>query len=208
MRSILVIAPHPDDEAIGCGGSIASHIKDGDRVDAVFLTSGEKGGHGRTEAETVALREGESESAAGILKLSSIEFWRESDGSLSAHEAVIDRMYEKIASQETDILYVPHDMESHPDHRAAAEIVKKAMGRIQQEKRPEVRMYEVWTPLQRMDLIQDITDHVDVKRAAVGAYVSQCEQVDFEAAILGLNRYRGEMHCWPEGEYAEAFKLM
>lgn len=208
MQRILIIAPHPDDEAIGCGGAIVAHIRNGDQVEIVFLTSGEKGGHGRTEEETLALREAESVKAAEILKPTSIEFWRQPDGALSVNKAVVERLYKRIASRRTDMVYVPHEMESHPDHRAAAEIVRRAVQKIRTDKRPMVRMYEVWTPLQRMDIISDITQHVEVKRAAVNAYVSQCAEVDFEAAILGLNRYRGEMHCWPEGEYAEVFKLM
>src|SRR5262252_5885989 len=41
--NILVIAPHPDDECIGCGGAICLHAAKGDRVVIVFITSGEKG---------------------------------------------------------------------------------------------------------------------------------------------------------------------
>jgi len=38
MKKILVIAPHPDDETIGCGGTILRHIKNGDKVSCIFVT--------------------------------------------------------------------------------------------------------------------------------------------------------------------------
>jgi LmbE family N-acetylglucosaminyl deacetylase len=66
-------------------------------------------------------------------------------------------------------------------------------------------MYEVWTPTARLDHIEDVTAHMPVKLRAIRAYRSQCAVVDFVEAMRGLARYRGEMHCWPEGEYAEVF---
>ena len=206
MKRILVLAPHPDDEAIGCGGTILRHVKAGDVVRVVFLTSGEKGGHGRPENETVRVREAEARAAAMILRVKAVEFWHEPDGALSATVTAANRLRDAMCSWKPDILYVTHDREMHPDHRAAARLVRRAMkGLAAQQKRPDVLMYEIWTPLQRMDEIVDISPFLQKKLAAVRAYRSQCAVVGFEAAVRGLNRYRGEMHSWPGGDYAEVF---
>jgi LmbE family N-acetylglucosaminyl deacetylase len=69
-------------------------------------------------------------------------------------------------------------------------------------------MYEVWTPLQRMDEIVDISPYVETKLAAVRAHKSQCAVLRFDEAVQGLNRYRGEMHSWPGGDFAEVFARM
>src|SRR5262249_10913584 len=92
----------------------------------------------------------------------------------------------------------------HVDHRTAARLIKTAIRKCPRP-RPAIMMYEVWTPLGRMDEIVDITPYVKVKRRAIRAYRSQCRVMSFDDAILGLNRYRGEMFCWPNGEYAEVF---
>ena len=63
MNRILVLSPHPDDEAIGCGGTLRKHVVEGDAVRVIFLTSGEGGGHGRTAEETRRLREREARRA-------------------------------------------------------------------------------------------------------------------------------------------------
>lgn len=209
MKNILVISPHPDDEAIGCGGTICKHIADGDHVEVIFLTSGEKGGHGRSESETIVIREKEATAAAAILQISKIDFWREPDGAFEASSENVRRIRNKIAAFKTDMVYTPHENEDHPDHRNAALLVQRAISSLKENiKKPLLLMYEVWTPIQKMDIIEDITPFVEVKRRAILTHKSQCDILKFEEAILGLNRYRGEMHSWPGGDYAEVFKEM
>src|SRR5207247_4712608 len=77
--NVLVLAPHPDDESIGCGGTICLHADRGDRVAAVFLTSGEMGLTDLSEGDARDMRERESEDAAAILGISSVTFLRRSD---------------------------------------------------------------------------------------------------------------------------------
>src|SRR5436305_6427290 len=123
MARVLVISPHPDDESIGCGGTLRKHAARGDEVRVVFLTSGEKGGHGRPADETGRLREAEAAAAAGILGLAGIEFWRQPDGELKAASEFVSRMRDLLASFRPYRVYFPHDREMLPDHRAAVEIL-------------------------------------------------------------------------------------
>ena len=206
--NILVISPHPDDESIGVGGTIRKHVTEGDTVDIIFLTSGEKGGHGKSEDETMSIREKEARKAAKILEVNSVEFWRQPDGKCEANISNIDRMAAKLRSFLPATIYVTHEGEQHPDHRAAAEIVKQATIVLQKSKRPVVYMYEVWTPLSTIDHIVDISKYVAIKRKAIKAHKSQCDVLKFHVSALALNRYRGEMHSWPGGDYAEVFKEM
>ena len=202
-KHILVVSPHPDDESIGCGGTLRAHVVAGDVVHAVFLTSGEQGGHGRTPDQTAALREQEARDAAAILGLAQIEFWREPDGMLNASSSLVRKLRATLRKFRPALILVPHDREMHPDHKAAARLVRRAVRRIVPV--PEVWMFEVWTPVQRIDQIIDISEHMTVKLQAIRAHRSQCEAMSFDDAAAGLARYRGEMHLWPGGDYAEAF---
>lgn len=209
MNRILVLSPHPDDESIGCGGTLRKHIVEGDIVLVIFLTSGERGGHGMSPEETKIVREQEAKDAAAILGYESFEFWRIPNGKLRITKSAIERLSVKIKEWKPDIIYVSHDKEMHPEHKAAAGIVKKVLSKASAlEVKPAVYMYEVWTPMQRMDHIVDISSYVDIKRKAIKAHKSQCAIMSFDEAILGLNRYRGEMHSWPGGNYAEIFIRM
>jgi len=204
MSRILVLAPHPDDEAIGCGGTLLHHARQRDQVHVVFLTSGEKGGHGRSEAETIRVREAEARAAAKILGVQKIEFWHLPDGAVRPTLVAVDRVRIKLNQFKPDKIYVTHDREMHPDHRGAARLLRRALaGRS--GKRPDVLGYEVWTPIQKLSGIVDISPFLERKLRAVKTYHSQCAAVGFVEAVRGLNRYRGEMHSWPGGDYAEVF---
>lgn len=206
MKHVLVLAPHPDDESIGCGGTLRLHANEGHFIHLVVLTSGEKGGHGRDPATTRDLREAEARQAANVLGIQRIDFWREPDGALRAGPQLAERLAAVLRESAPDYIYLPHEEDGHPDHHATVQLLRLAWPlALAAERQPEVRCYEVWTPIQRMAAIVDISPCVESKRAAIRAHASQCEVLDFEAAALGLNRYRGEMHSWPGGDYAEVF---
>jgi len=206
MSRVLVVTPHPDDEAIGCGGALCAHAETGDSLRLICLTSGEQGGHGLPPGETASRREAEAAAAARILGAGAPEFWRQPDGGLRVTRALVARLRELIADWRPELLYVTHDREMHPDHRAAARLVRRTLRELPAATRvPAVRLFEVWTPLQHMDEIVDISAHIERKLAAIRAYEHQCRVMRFDEATRGLNRYRGEMHSWPGGEYAEVF---
>ena len=197
---VLVLAPHPDDEAIGCGGTLRWHVEQGDEVHVIFLTSGEGGVRRQDPGETARIREKEARAAAKVLGYRAFEFWREPDGRLRSTGTLRKRLAQKLRGFRPHLLYVPHPGEMHPDHRAAARLVKQT-----KTKGTEVRFYEVWTPLQRIDHVQDISAQIQKKRAAIRAHKSQCAIMRFDDSALALARYRGEMHSWPGGRYAEVF---
>lgn len=204
MSRILVLAPHPDDESIGCGGTLLHHVRQRAEVQVVFLTSGEKGGHGRPEAETIRIRESEARAAAKIIGVRRIEFWHLPDGALRSTRVAVERLRVKLKQFKPDKIYVTHDLEMHPDHRGAARLLRRALAGAS-GKRPDVLGYEVWTPIQKLSEIVDISPFLEKKLRAVKIYRSQCAVVGFVEAVRGLNRYRGEMHSWPGGDYAEVF---
>lgn len=204
MSRILVLAPHPDDESIGCGGTLLQHAKQRDKVHVVFLTSGEKGGHGRSAAETIRVRENEARTATKILGVGKIEFWHLPDGAVRPTRAAIEQLQKKLMQFRPDKIYVTHDREMHPDHRGAVRLLRRALAGAT-GKLPDVLGYEVWTPIQKLSEITDISPFMEKKLRAVKTYRSQCAVVGFVEAVRGLNRYRGEMHSWPGGDYAEVF---
>jgi len=208
MNRVLVLSPHPDDESIGCGGTLNKHVESGDDIFVLFLTSGEKGGHYVSEVETARIREQEAREATAILGIQKIDFWRQSDSALRATSKLVNRLRQAIIDWKPKYIYVPHIKEMHSDHQAAARLLRASLRSLPYKDDIEIRMFEVWTPLEAMDEVVDITSHIKTKIKAIQKYKSQRQFVKFDEAILGLNRYRGEFHSWPGGNYAEIFLRM
>ena len=203
--NILVIAPHPDDEVIGCGGAICLHTDRGDRVVAVFLTSGELALKQLSRESVWAIREREARAAARVLRLADTIFLRLPDWFLGDHlkeglvalAAILER-------ERPELIYLPHAQEQHPDHQAAARLLKRALLRHRLENMPELRGYEVWTPLREAENIVNISSVLTRKLRALRAHRSQLGSFDYVAAVKGLNRFRGAMSG--KFRYAEAFE--
>ena len=204
---VLVVSPHPDDEALGCGGALVEHAKAGQEIRSIYLTSGEAGGHGADPSTVRASREAEAHDAARLLGISTLDFWRLPDGGLRSSDVLARRLRELLIDWAPESVYVPHGAEEHCDHRAASRLVRRAVRGLPPP-RPAVWLFEVWTPLVRLDRIVDISEVIEAKLAAIRAYRSQCTILRFDEAFAGLARFRGEMHSWPGGPYAEVFQAM
>lgn len=199
--NVIVIAPHPDDEAIGCGGSIRLHVEQGDRVGVVFLTSGELGIKAMPAREVIDIREREAQRSAEILGFDIITFARLPDSDLASHLAAAASVLRPIFDTwKPQQIYLPHPAESHPDHQACKSIVEDALkGQIFDA--PWLLGYEVWTPMPEFDNTQDVTRVWDTKLQSILAYRSQLASFAYDRAAAGLAMYRGALahHC----EFAE-----
>jgi LmbE family N-acetylglucosaminyl deacetylase len=190
--NVLVIAPHPDDEAIGCGGTIALHVRRGDRVFTVFLTSGEAALKHLSREKAWQLRESEAQAAAEVLGTADLTFLRRQDWSLSesTEEAAI-ALRPILARESPNVIYLPHPGEWHPDHKVSLSVIRRTLSKDEYPQLPILRCYEFWTPLAQCDHMEDITATMACKLRAVRCYRSQLAQYRYDRAVLGLNQYRG-----------------
>jgi len=185
---VLVLAPHPDDETIGCGGALALHRAHGDPVKVLVLTDGALAeGPDAGGPDYIALREQEARAALAILGIEEVEFWRLADRALAADATTVARLVAALEAYRPTLLYVPSPLEPHPDHAAAAQLVWSA---IRQTTIPvSLCLYEVGLPI-RPNTLLDITPVLSQKERALTCYASQLTLNDYKAKILGLNRYR------------------
>lgn len=209
---VIVLAPHMDDEVLGCGGTIARHVTAGSDVSVIFLTDGRYGGvasqpaDGREGAQDlVGIRKAEARRAAQILGVRTVTFLDAEDSRLRFDTLVAGRLREILERDRPDIVYLPFFLERHPDHRAANAVLLAATRGS--ALRFECRGYEVWTPLFPNCLVR-IDEVIDLKRQALECYQSQLAVTDYLHSGLGLNAFRAMGLEGHSASFAEAFHVL
>lgn len=164
---VLVVAPHPDDEILGCGGAIALHVARGDAVTVAMVTAGEVGGE-------AAARLAESRTAAAHLGSTELVPLGAADGSVAADTGLAGRIASVIDAVGPGVVYAPSPFEMHPDHVATLDATASALAG-----RPGIQLllYEVNTEAMASFLL-DITPVAAAKSAALEAFASQIGVMD------------------------------
>ena len=195
---VVVLAPHMDDEVIGCGGTLARHLACGADVTVVFLTSGAAAG----EALIAATRKREAVLALGELGIRNIVYLDAEDGRLAATPALVAGLRAALLAATPDIVYLPFFLEEHPDHRAASALLAAAADGLPLTFR--CHGYEVWTPLFPNCLVR-IDQTIELKRRALAHYQSQLAEANYLHTSLGLNAYRSSALLDETCRFVEAF---
>jgi LmbE family N-acetylglucosaminyl deacetylase len=214
-KRVLAFAAHPDDDLIGCGGSLAKHVKLGNHVSACYMSSGEAGSLEHSREELGRIREEETKKAAEIVGFKDLTFLRNRDGYLEYNEATLTKIVELIRNRQPHVIYVHHQFDAHEDHKVAFRLVSEAIDRsgapVFQDYKGQpwsvgtVLTYEVWTPLSEFNYVEDISEFMSAKIAALGKHQSQIKIIRYDEAAEGLSKYRGAMTG--KGKYCEVFAV-
>lgn len=126
-KNILVVAAHPDDEVLGCGGTIARHAATGDKVHILILAEGATAREGGGGEELAALREAARE-AAKALGAEPPDFLGLPDNRLDTLPLldVIKAIEAVIANVRPAVVYTHHAGDLNVDHRIAHQAVLTA----------------------------------------------------------------------------------
>ncbi len=201
-ESVLVLAPHMDDEVIGCGGTLAKHIARGASVTVAFLTDGAAGGVAEPNSSLAASRKREARLALSTLGISHCHFLDGPDGHLMPTPLLTEKLRAILLGGQFDLVYLPFFLEEHPDHRAASPLL---LGAVRDTGlAPQCLGYEVWTPLFPNCLV-NIDATLEAKRTALMQYRSQLAESDYVHTQFGLNAYRSAAFIGECCRHAEAF---
>ena len=195
----LCLAPHADDEVIGCGGTLALHRAQGDEVRVVIAFDGRLGLPAGADPE---LRCAEARRGGAILGLSDYVFLGYPEGhepSTPELERAAERLRALVDAFEPEVVYAPWIGEQHLDHSTLARAARLALQGFE----GQAWGYEVWTPLVP-ERVVDVSPVWERKLSSLAEHGRQLAHSDLGARMRGMAALRG-VHLPVGARYGEAF---
>jgi LmbE family N-acetylglucosaminyl deacetylase len=199
------VAPHPDDDVIACGGTIAQKAQAGDRVELLVVTDGSMshqavlGLDEPTPAELTTIRQGEAVAAAARLGVPADNVTFLGFPDTAVRDVVPDLRMALLAylSARPDLaeIYVPHDVrELNADHRLTGETVLSALSQL--ELTPRVRKYVVWDEQTEEEFVFVNREPAESDAAAGESLVSVDIMAERETKLAALREHHTQVDLY------------
>jgi len=217
--NVLVVAAHPDDEVLGCGGAMARHADQGDRVDVLILGAGALSRDHATPADVEALR-AQARDAGRILGAREVRVSDFPDNRFDSVDLldIVKRVEEEVRRASPDVLYTHHGGDLNVDHRRTFEAVITAC-------RPQGAMgvrrilsYEVPSSTEWLastaalpfvpNVFVDVAASLGRKLEALQAYVGEVRDFPHPRSIDGVKALAAWRGATSGMAAAEAFMLV
>ena len=201
-KHVLVIFPHPDDEAFGVSGTIASYTKSGIPVTYACLTLGEMGRNlgnppFATRESLPKIRKRELLDAAEIMGIQDLRMMglRDKTVEFENEEWLAGKVTDLINELQPSLIITFYPGFSvHPDHEACGRAVVRAVSKISPSTRPKLHCVAFSNNHQDVlgqpDIVNNIQEVIDIKLKAIAAHRSQTEAMiaDWPALLAQKNK--------------------
>lgn len=218
MKNILAIAPHPDDETLGCGGTLLRHVADGDKVYWLIATTiKEKNGF---SFERVNSRQKEIKKVAEMYEFAG---YKQLDFNTTELDQIpknilVNEISEYVNEVKPHTMYLPYRNDVHSDH---AQIFDASVACTKSFRYPFVKKVCVYETLSETEfgmrtddpgfkpnMWVDITKYLDTKIEIMKVFESELGEHPFPRSIeniKALSKFRGAtVNCL----YAESFMCL
>ena len=217
-KIVLIVAAHPDDEALGCAGVIAKHIASGDKVHVIFMTNG-VGSRNTSSNIDIESRQMAAYKAANVLGIVSMQNFDFPDNKMDTPPLlnIVQSIESVINELQPQTIYTHHIGDLNIDHQITHKAVMTACRPQPGFCVKEVYAFEVLSGTEwsapgvkpfSPNVYIDITDYIDIKKQALGFYSKEMRQPPHSRSInntIRLNALRGNS---VGVDYAEAFELI
>jgi LmbE family N-acetylglucosaminyl deacetylase len=201
---MLVVAPHQDDESIGCGGAIAAQLDKNKSVQLLFVTDGGNEFAALGFKNRQALVEKREQEVRDVCRFSGINtdpiFLRVEQMSEKADE-VIGRLRQAILDTQPKTIFTPFFIDAAEEHVHTTHYLAEALKTVPDD--VVLYCYEVWSHV-IPNVVLDITPYIEKKKKMIALHESQCRATDYVNSTLGINMYNARL-LGNQCRYAERF---
>jgi N-acetylglucosamine malate deacetylase 1 len=204
--SALVLSPHPDDEIIGCGGTLIKMREGGSKITIVQITDGAATTALRYAPEKIkrTVRLEEAKEVAKDLGVANLILWGERDSCLECTNENINKLVKLLYNLKPNLIFVPFINDDHPDHIKANKLLSQALRLSSLNQKDMVVMsYEVWS-LVPANYLSIIDHEFDKKIKLLMKYRTAMKLVDYGYFCETLNAYHCSKYLGRKG-FVEAF---
>lgn len=209
-QRVLVLAPHPDDEVIGCAGTIARHVRAGDEVGIVIVTDGRQSRALGLGPEEMARRR-QQEAELGSQSLGARLEWLGLPEDAWQPEQLQAALHALFQEWLPHLVYAPSRIDFHPEHQRVVQALAAVLGDYSDSHLRAIRVYPVQVPLTPVltNLVTPIADVMPQVSAVLRAYVTQKDNMGramrqrrYAAHLYGLRGGAEELWQMSPEQYA------
>lgn len=196
MSVIVVVAPHPDDETIGCGGTLLRHRAEGDEIHWLIMTTiTEQAGFSKAHIET---RKNEIKIVSKMYQFSTVHQAKFVSTTLDtvANSKLIGEVSMFFNKVKPDTIYLPYRYDVHSDHTAVFDAVASCTKSFRYPFIRKVRAYETLSETEfsirpgdigyQPNLWIDISDYLEEKIEIMNLYKGEIQQHPFPRSELNI----------------------
>ena len=217
MRKVLVIAPHPDDETIGCGGTILSHKFKGDKVYQLIMTRMTQK-HGWSNKKIIE-RKKEIKKVSKLYKFSNIYQLNFPACTLDTIplENLIKSTFQIIKKINPEIIYMPYHLDVHTDHQITAKVIQACIKWFRAPSIKKVLMYETISETDfnflsldnfKPNTFVNISNFIKTKNKILSIYKSEIGKHPFPRSIEAIESLAILRGIQSGYKFAEGFHLV
>lgn len=216
MQRVLIVAAHPDDEVLGCFGTVARLIDEGSEVYTLILGEGKTSRDGASSSEIVKLKDEikKANEVIGVKEVFTKEFADNRFDSVSLLDIV--KAIEEIKSQiKPDTIFTHYQKDLNIDHQKTYQAVITATRPMQGESVKEIYSFDILSSTEwnypisfSPDFYVDINGYLDKKIEAMKCYNSELRDYPHPRSLKGIELSAKYWGMRVGLEYAEAFEMV
>ncbi len=218
-KTVLVIAPHADDEVLGCGATMKKHALQGDLVHVLIATNASVGAPELFRPEQVEAIRAEALKAHRVLGVTQTHFAEFPAPRLSSSPAypISNHLSSLVQTLSPDVVYLPHPGDLHEDHRVVYRAALVALRPGRSSCPSEVYCYETlseteWAPVQgderfEPNVFVDVSHCFEAKLEAMRCFQSQLMEFPHSRSLEALEALAKLRGATVHVSRAEAFEL-